>query len=149
MELFQKYSMYAKDTTDKKRINDYYNGLNIKTDEDGDFISKTGQKLEYLYTRKNGSSVYHIKEENRTIDLNKENISYQKEVIKNLQSDLGIELRVQRSIQAEGAFGVIKDPFKTRRFRRRGTQNVRLEFFLVAIGYNLSKYHNKKYRIIN
>ena len=149
MELYQKYNMYVKDTTDKKRVNDYYNGLNIKTDEDGDVISKTGSKLEYIYTRKNGSQVYYIKEENRTVDLNKENISYQKEVINNLQSDLGIELRDQRSIQAEGAFGVIKDPFKTRRFRRRGTQNVRLEFFLVAIGYNLSKYHNKKYRIIN
>ena len=79
--------------------------MNIKTDEDGDFISKTGSKLEYIYTRKNGSQVYYIKEENRTVDLNKENISYQKEVINNLQSDLGIELRIQRSIQAEGLLG--------------------------------------------
>jgi len=57
-------------------------------------------------------------------------------------------LRIQRSIQVEGAFGVLKECFKLRRFRRKGVQNVRLEFILTAIGYNLDKYHNKKYRII-
>jgi hypothetical protein len=36
-----------------------------------------------------------------------------KEVVKqNLASPLGIELRTQRSIQVEGAFGVIKEDMK-------------------------------------
>jgi len=57
-------------------------------------------------------------------------------------------LRFQRSIQVEGAFGVLIECFKLLRFRHKGAQNVRLEFILTAIGYNLDKYHNKKYQII-
>lgn len=36
----------------------------------------------------------------------------------NLNSEEGISLRIQRSIQVEGAFGVIKEDMKFRRFTR-------------------------------
>jgi len=60
---------------------------------------------------------------------------------------MGIYLRTQRSIRVEGAFGVIKEDLKCRRIKRRGLENAKLEFMLIALGYNLLKYHRKKYRI--
>lgn len=145
MLLYQKYGMYSKDTSDKKRVSDPYFTHNLIKDGD-DYIGDNGDRLTYLYRNNRGSDVYKLPN-GKTKEINEENVAYQKEVIKNLTSPLGIELRIQRSIQVEGAFGVLKEAFKFRRFRRKNTENVRLELFLVAIGYNLSKYHHKKFRI--
>ena len=54
---------------------------------------------------------------------------------------------MNRSIQAEGTFGIIKFDKSYKRLRRKGFDNVELEFLLVACGYNLYKYHNKKNRL--
>ena len=48
-------------------------------------------------------------------------------------------MRVNRSAQVEGAFGVIKQDFGYERFRRIGLSNVVLEFMLVCLGYNIRK----------
>ena len=56
-------------------------------------------------------------------------------------------MKKQRSIQVEGAFGVIKQDMKFTRFTRRGLKNTRMEFLMVCIVYNLRKYHN--FRIKN
>ena len=53
---------------------------------------------------------------------------------------------IQRSIQVEGAFGVIKEDMRFRRFTRTGFQGIKLELDLIAIGFNLKKFHNKRYR---
>ncbi|WP_341462172.1 transposase, partial [Thomasclavelia cocleata] len=66
-------------------------------------------------------------------------------VDENLSSEFGKELKKQRSIQAEGAFGVIKEDMKFTRFTRRGIEKVKMEYLLVCTGYNLKKYH--KYRL--
>lgn len=145
MALYQKYSMYSKDTTDKKRMNDPYFIFNLVKDGK-DYIAKNGERLIFKYTNKRGNDVYELPD-GKTKEMNDENLAYQKEVIENLQSELGVELRIQRSIQVEGAFGIIKEQMKFRRFKRRGIQNVKFEFMLIAIGYNLKKFHNKKYRI--
>jgi hypothetical protein len=144
MELFQKYAMYSKDTTDKKRMNDPYFTLDLVKDGQ-DYIAKDGKRLTFKHTNKRGNDVYELPD-GKTKEINDENVAYQKEVIENLTSELGIELRVQRSIQVEGAFGIIKEAMNFRRFKRRGIQNVKFEFTLVAIGYNLAKLHNKRYR---
>lgn len=148
MELFQKYSMFEKDTTDKKRIKDEYMPHNLIEIDEHEYDTVTGERLEYLYTDKFNRSFYYSFKAEKKIMINKENVIYQKEVIKNLKSPLGIELRVQRSIQVEGAFGVIKSNYGVRRFRRTTMQNVELEITLIAIGYNLLKYHNRKYKLI-
>lgn len=62
-----------------------------------------------------------------------------------LGSEFGKELKKQRSIQVEGAFGVLKEDMGFKRFRRRGMKSVQMEFLLVCLGYNLKKYH--MYRI--
>ena len=50
---------------------------------------------------------------------------------------------MNRSIQVEGAFGVLKENHGFRRFLLRGKQNVRIEFLFLALGYNLNKLHSK------
>ncbi len=53
-------------------------------------------------------------------------------------------MKRQRSIQVEGAFGVIKQDMNYMRLKRRGKINVRTELLLIGIAYNIRKYHNKK-----
>lgn len=48
-------------------------------------------------------------------------------------------MRVNRSSQVEGAFGVIKQDFKYERFRRTLLPKVSTEFMLVCLGYNIRK----------
>ena len=62
----------------------------------------------------------------------------------NITSDLGIYLRLNRSIQVEGAFGVIKENRKFRQFLLRGTKKVEIEFLLICMAYNINKLHAKK-----
>lgn len=66
------------------------------------------------------------------------------EVIENLESIHGALLRMNRSIQAEGTFGIMKSDRWYKRIVRRGINSVKLEVLLVAIGQNLYKYQNKK-----
>jgi transposase len=63
-----------------------------------------------------------------------------------ITSDFGKTLRLNRSIQSEGAFGVLKQDYGFRRFLRRGTTNVFTETILFAFAYNINKLHAKKNR---
>ena len=62
----------------------------------------------------------------------------------NITSEEGILLRVNRSIQVEGAFGVLKQDFGFRRFLTRGKKNIETQFFLLAFAFNINKLYNKK-----
>jgi len=59
-----------------------------------------------------------------------------------ITSKLGIQLRVNRSIQAEGTFGIIKQDYGFRRVYRRGTDEVTTEIALVCLAFNLNKFHS-------
>ena len=54
-----------------------------------------------------------------------------------------IELRMNRSIQAEGSFGDLKQNSGFRRFLCRGTQNVKAESILLSLAHNMNKLHHK------
>ena len=54
---------------------------------------------------------------------------------------------MDRSIQAEGTFGIMKYDRWYKRIVRRGPDSVRLELFLVSIGHNPYKYHNNRMRL--
>ena len=56
----------------------------------------------------------------------------------------GALLRMNRSIQAEGVFGIIKWDRSYKRLFRRGAKAVNLELTLISCGFNIYKYHNKK-----
>lgn len=57
----------------------------------------------------------------------------------NITSERGIYLRMCRSIQAEGAFALLKTDFGFKRFLTRGNANVRTELFFLAMAFNLKK----------
>lgn len=75
----------------------------------------------------------------RVFDVNYNYTKIKKDVLQNLLSPKGIEMRVNRSSQVEGAFGVIKQDMSYNRTRRRGLENVTLEFMLTCLGYNIRK----------
>ena len=57
----------------------------------------------------------------------------------NLCSPKGIEMRVNRSIQVEGVFGIEKQDYGYVRFRRRGLEKVSTETMLNFLGLNIAK----------
>lgn len=69
-----------------------------------------------------------------------------REVLENLESVHGALLRMNRSIQAEGTFGILKQDRNYKRIVRRGLDFVKLELYLVSIGHNLYKFYNKSLR---
>ena len=50
---------------------------------------------------------------------------------------------MNRSIQVEGAFGVLKNDYEFNRFLTRGKNSVKTEFILLCLGYNINKFHSK------
>ena len=61
----------------------------------------------------------------------------------NIESEEGILLRINRSIQSEGVFAFVKEDLLFRRFMMRGTKNVAVEWMLLTFAYNVSKLHSK------
>ena len=80
--------------------------------------------------------------------MNEELTSFHQEVIDNLESIHGALLRMNRSIQAEGTYGVIKWNREYTRVRRRGLKSVIFEFSAICLGFNLHKYHLKKQKTL-
>lgn len=60
-----------------------------------------------------------------------------------ITGELGTQLRVNRSIQSEGAFGVLKEDRHFRRLKRRGTDRVFAEILLYAFAFDVEKLHAK------
>ena len=50
---------------------------------------------------------------------------------------------MNRSIQSEGAFGVVKQNYGFQRFLLRENKKVSTEILLVAMAYNVNKLHSK------
>lgn len=59
--------------------------------------------------------------------------------LQNITSERGIMLRMNRSVQVEGALGLLKNDFSFRRFMTTGKRNIRIELFFLALGFNLKK----------
>jgi transposase len=79
----------------------------------------------------------------RRIEVSKEFIRQRQKSYGNITSETGVMLRVNRSIQSEGAFGVLKEDRQFDRFLTRGRQNVKVEILLLCLGYNINKLHAK------
>ena len=50
---------------------------------------------------------------------------------------------MNRSIQVEGAFGIIKQDFRFRRFLTKGKAKTETQFFLITFAYNVEKLCNR------
>lgn len=84
-----------------------------------------------------------LEERTKRLEISKEFMKYRKEDLVRIVSDEGIELRINRSIQAEGSFAQIKQDMGFRRYLTRGTQNVLAESIFLALGNNMNKLHRK------
>ncbi len=82
----------------------------------------------------------NAKEEDfRIFEVNEELTLYRQEAFENLLSVKGIEMRVNRSAQVEGTYGVIKEDMNYTRLRRTTMEKVETEFMLTFLGYNIRK----------
>jgi transposase len=80
---------------------------------------------------------------NRKMQVSKTFVEKRQKSYDNITSKKGIILRINRSIQVEGAFGVLKNDYQFNRFLTRGKNSVKAEFILLCIAYNINKLHNK------
>ncbi len=81
--------------------------------------------------------------ENRTLQVSKKFIEQRAASLSRITSETGKVLRVNRSIQSEGAFGIIKQNYAFRRFMLREKKKVFAEILLLSIAYNIHKLHAK------
>ena len=168
MEKYMKFTMFEKETKDDKYHNSPYRAVNFRKDEDGNMVCPNGKKFIFKANRHVKKNKYGRTEEiyecedcsdcphkqecckrasgNRTIRINKELTAIHEEVINNLTTIHGALLMMNRSIQAEGVFGILKWDKSYKRLFRRGEKAVNLELTLVFCGFNLYKYHNRKMR---
>ncbi len=77
--------------------------------------------------------------ENRKIELSKTMRRLKKEAEERISTSEGIVLRVNRSIQVEGVFGVLKQDYGFRRFLTRGKKNNETRLFILAMAFNIQK----------
>ena len=80
---------------------------------------------------------------NRKLQVSKKFLEQRAASLARITSPEGIVLRMNRSIQSEGAFGVVKQDYGFRQFLLRGNRKVYTEILLVAMAYNLNKLHAK------
>ena len=64
--------------------------------------------------------------------------------LKNITTEHGIYVRMCRSIQVEGTFGLLKNDFGFRRFLTKEKVNVMAECYFLALGFNLKKLWMKR-----
>lgn len=90
-----------------------------------------------------GNSKQPLEKRSKNLEVSKNFHRQRKEMESRITTEEGIMLRVNRSIQVEGAFGVLKQDMGFRRFLLRGKIKVETAFLLIAMAYNINKLHNK------
>ena len=169
MEKYMKFTMFEKETKNEKYRDNPFRAVNFQRDSDGNPVCPNGKRFFFKYNQHVKGNKYGRTEEiyecescegcphktectkskeNREIKLNRELSGFHQEVITNLESIHGALLCMNRSIQSEGTFGVIKWDRSYKRLFRRGKENAILELTLISCGFNLYKYHNKKKRVV-
>ena len=140
---------------------------NMSFNEETDtYTCANNKKLEFKYISKRKNKSGHISEKkvyecnkcegcpfaekckktshNKKLYVADNFLRYRKQSQENIATEKGIILRMNRSIQVEGAFGVLKQNMKFKRFKYREISKTKVEAILFAIGYNLRKYIHKK-----
>ena len=84
-----------------------------------------------------------MEERQKVLYVSKKMKQQRQETLERLTSEYGTQLRMNRSIQAEGSFANIKEDMEFRRYLYRGKENVTAQSILLAIGYNINKLHHK------
>lgn len=142
------------DNMDYDEFGDYYTCKNNKKLTINKIVkrkSKTGYISEkIIYTCEDCSNCIKghncktpLEERTKNLETSKLFSMLRKENLERIVSEEGCELRMNRSIQAEGSFGEIKQDMGFRRFLSKGKNNVLSESILLAMSHNINKLHNK------
>ncbi|MDU1005646.1 MAG: IS1182 family transposase [Clostridium butyricum] len=92
---------------------------------------------------KGNNSKIPLEQRTKKFETSKKFNNQRKEDLERIISDEGCQLRMNRSIQAEGSFAQVKQDMNFRRFMCRGQKNVIAESILLAMAQNINKLHNK------
>ena len=84
-----------------------------------------------------------LEERTKTLQVAKTFLKHRKEDLDRILSEEGILFRTNRSIQAEGSFGDLKQDMQFRRYLSKGNANVLAESTFLAMARNINKLHNK------
>ena len=84
-----------------------------------------------------------MEQRNKTLYVSKTMKQQRAEDFERITSPYGIQLRVNRSIQAERSFASVKQDMEFRRYMYRGKENVTAQSVILAIAHNINKLHNK------
>lgn len=84
-----------------------------------------------------------FEERNKRIEVSRTFVEKRMECLERITSDEGTQLRMNRSIQAEGSFSEIKDGMGFRRYLSSGIRNVTMESVIIAMAHNINKLHAK------
>lgn len=79
----------------------------------------------------------------KEVKVCREFAQFRDQALRQLSTPRGTLLRMNRSIQVEGAFGVLKSNRRFKRFLMRGKTNISLELFLLCLAFDLKKYWAK------
>ena len=115
----------------------------------GKQITKSGYEREVTYYECEGCEGCPFKKkctrakDNRKLQVSKKFIAQRAASLERITSPEGIVLRMNRSIQSEGAFGTVKQNYSFRQFLLRGNKKVSTEIMLLAMAYNINKLHSK------
>lgn len=113
-------------------------------EEENRLFRKDGLELEFLYYGKEKKTIYFRNPETeKKVRYNYEFRKLSKESKNNIESEFGKQLRMNRSIQVEGAFAVIKEDMKLCKLKVRGKNSVKREIALFCIAYNFNRYISK------
>ena len=120
-----------------------------KTDSDATFMRMkedamgNGQLKPAFNLQQGNNYKTPLGEITKVLQVAKTFIKHRKEDLERIISDEGVLYRMNRSIQAEGSFGDIKQDIQFRRYLSKGTANMLAESTLLAIARNINKLHNK------
>ncbi len=113
----------------------------IYSHEENRLFRKDGLELKFLYSnRDNTVQYFENSETNKRIKYNARFRILSNKSKENISSDYGKQLRMNRSIQVEGAFAVLKENMKLRKLKVRSKKSVSREICLFCIAYNFNRY---------
>lgn len=119
----------------------------IYNSKENKLFRKDGFELNYLYSNKKETIHYFFNSKTeKKVKYNARFRILSDKSKENISSEYGKRLRLNRSIQVEGAFAVLKEDMKLRKLKVRGKRSVLREIGIFCMGYNFNRYISRRIR---
>lgn len=162
IEAYVKYGLFDKDRKCRKSASRKYRSDTWEYAKEKDcYICPAGEELKYFGSATNRTETGYEQtlrmykctscetcsqqmlcakgKRERHVQRNEKLLELQRMARERLMSENGVRLRKRRAHENETVFGQIKSNKGFRRFQLRGMEKVKIEWGLLAIGYNLEK----------